>query len=111
MESRRGLAALLVVLGVGSCWAHESKEAQRRTSVHELSLEVAALQSLYDFRFTASQLKLLAKLAPQTREDDRPRTRARVSREFEKALTALRDVLADPIDEERIASALEAYAK
>jgi hypothetical protein len=111
MEARIGLAALLIVAGVGSCGAHESRKAQRRTSIHELSLEVAALQSLYDFRFSPSQLKLLAKVAPETREDDRPRTRVRVTREFEKALLTLRDALIDPEDDDRISEALEEYAK
>src|SRR5437764_331039 len=111
MEARLGVAALLVVMGVGSCRAHEGKEAQRRPSIHELSLEVAALQSLYDFRFTSGQLKVLTRLAPQTREDDRPRTRVRVTREFEHALMALRDALADPVDDDRISEALEEYSK
>jgi hypothetical protein len=111
MEVRIGLAALLVAIGVGTCGANDSAEAQRRTSIHELSLEVAALQSLYDFRFTADQLKVLAKLAPETREDDRPRTRARVSREFEKALQELREALTDPEDDDRIGDALAEYAK
>src|SRR5947209_7781576 len=111
MEARTGLAALLIVMGVGSCWGRESTGPQRRFSIHELSLEVAALQSLYDFRFTPAQLKVLAKLAPETREDDRPRTRVRVSSEFEQALFALHKALADPGDEDRIHEALEAYAK
>jgi hypothetical protein len=110
-RARSGLAALLMTVGLGACWSHELKEPQRRFSIHELSLEVAALQSLYDFRFTPVQLKVLAKLAPETREDDRPRTRVRVSREFEQALQALHKALSDPSDEDRINEALEAYAK
>ncbi len=111
MEVRLGLAALLIAIGVGACGAHELGAAQRRASIHELSLEVAALQSLYDFRFTAGQLKSLAKLAPDTREDERPRTRVRVSREFEKALQELHDALTDPEDDDRISDALAEYSK
>jgi len=111
MDARSGMAALLIVVGVGACWGHESTEPQRRFSIHELSLEVAALQSLHDFRFTPAQLKVLAKLAPETREDDRPRTRVRVSREFEQALLTLHKALSDPTDEDRLSDALEAYAK
>src|SRR5262249_50446682 len=53
----------------------------------------------------------LAKLAPETREDDRPRTRVRVSREFEQALLSLHKALTNPSDEDRLNEALEAYAK
>ena len=111
MDVRLGLGALVLFAGLGQCLADEPPRQQRRLTIHDLSLEVAALQSLYDFQFSESQLKQLAKLAPKTREDDRPRARARASAEFEKALTTLRAVLADPVDEDRIASALEAYSK
>ena len=111
MEVRIGLAALLVVIGVGSCGVGKSPEPQLRASIHDLILEVAALQSLYDFRFTPSQMKVLAKLASETREDDRPRARVRVSREFEAALVLLRKALSDPTDEDQIGEALDQYAK
>ena len=111
MEVRIGLAAILVVVGAGLVGASEPGAPQRRGSIHELSLEVAALQSLYEFQFTPAQLKVLAKLAPETKEDDRPRTRIRVSREFETALANVRKVLADPVDDDKINEALTAYAK
>jgi hypothetical protein len=111
MDARLTLAALVIAACLGCCLADAAPRQQRRPTIHDLSLEVAALQSLYDFQFTEAQLKMLARLAPQTREDDRPRARARVSREFEQALIKLRDVLINPVDEDSIASALEAYSK
>ncbi len=111
MDARLTLVALVVAAGLGCCLADAASPQQRRPTIHDLSLEVAALQSLYDFQFTDAQLKMLAGLAPQTREDDRPRARARVTREFEQALIKLRDVLANPVDEDSIADALEAYSK
>jgi hypothetical protein len=111
MEVRIGLAAMMVAICVGAGGAHELGFAQRRATIHDLSLEVAALQSLYDFQFTANQLKSLAKLAPDTQEEDRRRNRVRVSREFEEALQGLRRALTDPDDDERISKALAEYSK
>ena len=111
MEVRIGLAAFLVVVGAGLSRASEPPAPQRRSSIHELSLEVAALQSLYEFQFTPAQLKVMAKLAPETKEDERPRTRVRVSVQFETALFNVRKVLADPVDDDKINEALTAYAK
>ena len=91
MDARLTLAAMVVAAGLGCCLADAASPQQRRPTIHDLSLEVAALQALYDFQFTDAQLKLLAKLAPQTREDDRPRPPARVTREVGQALTNLCD--------------------
>jgi hypothetical protein len=111
MEVRLGLVLFFLTACLGSVVAKEPTKQERRPTIHELSLEVAALQSIYDFQFSEAQLQMLAKLAPQTREDDRKRARVRVTREFEAALTSLRDALANPVDEDRMAKALEAYAK
>jgi hypothetical protein len=61
--------------------------------VHELSLEVDALQTLYLLELTPTQLKALAKLADKVPAKTRSRRPAKVSKQFLTMLSGLRDAL------------------
>lgn len=77
-----------------------------KLSVNDLSLEVTALQTLYNFKFNAEQMNTLRRLARETADEPSARQAAKVSDEYRKALLALRDaLLAD--DEEKIAACEE----
>jgi hypothetical protein len=71
---------------------------------NDLSLEVAALQTLRSLKLTPAQLDALAELARDASlKDDRKRDPAKASDEYRKALADLRDALArgdeDKLDE------------
>jgi protein-tyrosine-phosphatase len=67
-----------------------------------LNLEVAALETLGQFKLTRSQLERLAKLAPATAHKAPPSRPTKVSAEYQKTLKDLRQALLGE-DEERIA--------
>lgn len=65
-----------------------------RGSLSDLSLEVNALQTLYDLDLTPTQLKALAQLAKDTGQKSRSRKPAKASAKFVALLTDLRTALA-----------------
>jgi hypothetical protein len=74
----------------------------QKTSVNELSMEVAALRALHQLRINPEQLKMLKKLAPETSQRPGPRQRAKVSEAYAHLLIDLRTALADGTDDELI---------
>jgi hypothetical protein len=76
-------------------------------SVNELSMEVAALQALFQFDFSKSQLETLRKFAKETAQEVGARQAAKASDDFRTTLATLRDALVKPDDEERIGRLLE----
>ena len=69
-----------------------------KPSLTDLSLEVAALQTLYEFRMTPAQMEALRKLAPKSS----PRDPGKGSDKLRQALTDYRAALLKPDSEDRI---------
>src|SRR5438874_1642834 len=70
-------------------------------SLNDLSLEVTALQTLHEFRFTPAQLESLRKLAKETAAEATPRDDIQASTDLRLTLHSLRDALIDG-DDDRI---------
>ncbi len=95
------LLSLALLALLGPMQAQQPGRAQR-TSLNELSMEVAALRALYQLRISPEQLKLLKKLAPHTSEQPVPRQAARASAAYVRVLADLRHALAEGTDEDLI---------
>lgn len=70
--------------------------------VSELSLEVAALQLLYDLQVTNSQLEKLGEWAKESASKARPRKDTEVTMEFRTKLVELHKALSQAVDGESI---------
>jgi hypothetical protein len=94
---------LLLAAGIVLCagpWSRAEEPAKDdKGSLNELSMEVAALQMLYQFEFTPTQQERLSKLARETADEIGPRQAAQASAEFRRALTDLRTALIEGNDE------------
>jgi hypothetical protein len=77
-------------------------QAPEQLSTNDLNLEVQALQTLYHFKFTAEQMRSLAKVARETAEPPRPRKKAKASDDYRQVLLDLRSALIDANDEDSI---------
>jgi hypothetical protein len=98
------LAAVCLAAGPGE----DARPQPAKTSLNDLSLEVTALQTLYQFQFKPEQLKLLRTWAKETIDaDGNTRPAAKASDAFRKALQNLRDALARGDDAEKIADLQE----
>lgn len=97
----RLVACLALVL------AGAASAAPPAASVNDLSLEVNALYMLYQFDFTARQLKALQKMVAATAAPPEVRPMARASEEYRRTLVQLRDALVDGTDDDRIATLQE----
>jgi len=75
--------------------------------LNDLSMEVAALQALYEFDLTPDQMKKLRQLAPETAQKTRERKPAKATEAFRKALADLRDALLAASDADLIEQAEE----
>lgn len=104
------VAAALGLAGVESATAVQNQQAGEKkpaaanipaapTDLNQLSLEVSALQRLYYFEFTPSQLQTLAGMAAETMQKPRPRQAAKASQKFHKGLSDLRDALVKSNDD------------
>jgi hypothetical protein len=105
MSSRIVPAGLLIVAAAGLCLAVRAAADESKKDAEppagDLALEVNALRTLYYFKATPEQLRLLKKLAHDTA--DKPRERkVKVSQEYREALGDLREALIDARDEDRI---------
>src|SRR6516225_11178225 len=89
----------------GLCFT--SAAAAAPPTLNDLSMEVAALQALYQFRFTPEQMVKLKKLAGETAEETGARLAVAVSDAFRRTLFDLRSALVKADDEERIAKLFE----
>jgi hypothetical protein len=77
----------------------DTKPPAPAPSLNSLSMEVSALQALYQFQFTKPQLERLQKLAVGTAAKDQKRKVGKASKEFRAKLQALRKALSDAKDE------------
>jgi hypothetical protein len=113
---KTSIAALVaLVLALGSCtaFAGENKDEPAKhdePTLTDLSLEMQALRTLHNMRITTEQMQALAKYAKDTAEPDRKRNQGKASDDYRKALTELRDALADGSDDDKIADLEDAYA-
>src|SRR5262249_21582281 len=83
-----------------------------KASLTELSLEVAAFQTLYLFQFTPEQMKSLRTLARETADPDgNTRHAAKATDAYRKTLENLRDALVRADDGDRIADLQEELEK
>jgi hypothetical protein len=99
------LAAVCLAAGPGD----ETKPQAAKTTLNDLSLEVAALQTLYQFKLTPEQLKAVRHLAKETVDaDGNVRHAAKGSEALRKALQSLRDALARADDPDKIAELQDA---
>ena len=73
-----------------------------KPSLTDLSLEVAALQTLYEFKMTLAQMEALRKLAPQTAPKSSTRDAGKGSDKLRKALTDYREALLKGDNEDHI---------
>jgi hypothetical protein len=108
---RRRLACprtLLAVLLTACCAVSPAPadDAKKTTSpqqdANELSLEVTALQTLYQFQLTQAQMNKLHKHAKETVEKNRKRQEAQASKEFRDKLLELRKALVSATDDDLI---------
>jgi hypothetical protein len=83
--------------------AADNKE-EKRPGLCDLSLEVAALQTLHEFKFTPAQMERLQKLTRETAEKPRKRKAGKASADFRTALDALRAALVEDSDDDQIDS-------
>ncbi len=107
------LLAAGLMLAFGTTFADPKKEEAKKDAeptLAELSMEMQALRTLYNLRLTTGQMKALAKVANETAEPDRKRNPGEASDEYRKALTALRDALADGSDDDKIGELEDAFA-
>ncbi len=95
----------LTVLGgwwlVGWCFAEEPKKGFM-PSLTSLSLEVAAMETLHDFKLTGPQVEVLRKLAMETAPKDQSRRPGKGSEKLRKALTSLHQALVENKDDDRV---------
>jgi hypothetical protein len=93
------LGGTLVVL---SNHAPASAQGDKTLSLNSLSLEVGALQTLFQFSFTKGQLEKLQQLSTGTAAKEPKRKAAKASKEYRDKLEALRLALLDSKNEQRV---------
>ena len=81
------------------------------TNPNDLSLEIAALQTLYQFRFTAVQMEAMRKIASETAQTNEARPAPKASEGYRKKLVELRAALVEAKDEEAIGKIQEEVDK
>src|SRR5262249_49844730 len=96
---------LAVVLSVGALDTATSQES-KPSGANDLSMEVAALQTLRDLDLTPAQMAELSNLARQSAPKGQHRESAKTSPEFSKALSALYTALSKG-DDKQIGDARE----
>jgi len=74
------------------CRADE-RVSRAPASLNDLSMEVAALHLLHQFRFTSEQLQYLRRLAKETSQEREIRPAPRASEKYARLLFDLRDAL------------------
>jgi hypothetical protein len=109
MKAFFGPACLsLTMLAVSLAAPAQQKGAGKSVNANDLSLEVAALQTLHDLELTPAQLTALSKLARESAPKGEQRQPAKASAEFVTALTGYHGALANG-DDNRIADAREKF--
>jgi hypothetical protein len=96
-------AMVLALLQAMPCGAQEPAKPQTsQLSLNTLSLEVGALQSLYELNLTKPQLEKLNQLASGAALKDQKRTPGKASKEYREKLQALRKALMNAKDSDAI---------
>ena len=103
----RTLCPLVVLAALAALGLPQGSSADERAkagpaSLNELSMEVAALETLRQFDFTPQQMGRLRKLVKETAQEAGTRPAAQASDRFRTTLAELRDALVKGDDDERI---------
>lgn len=85
--------------------------ARKGISLGDLSLQVAALEAIYQFELTPAQMETFRKIAPETIQKPRKRPSVKASDGYWKTLADLRDALVKAADEDLIANLQEKVEK
>jgi hypothetical protein len=102
MKQRASLIGLALVAAGLSLPQADAADKEKEPSLSDLSLEVSALQTLHEFRFTPAQMQQLQKLLKETAEKPRKRKPGKASADFRTALGALHEALVEDLDDDQI---------
>jgi hypothetical protein len=80
----------------------DTRGAHEALTIHELSMEITALETLQRFDFNTSQLQMLRKIASETIQPAGARQAVKCSPEFRQVLLELRAALEKPDEAEKI---------
>jgi hypothetical protein len=115
MLQRMALCVLLSSAGLCFCSAlpgfAEDAAKSAPQSLNELSMEVSALQTLHQFRFTPEQKTKLKKLAAETSEDAGARQAVKASEAYRRVLLDLRSAMLAGKNDEQIGKLEEKLEK
>jgi hypothetical protein len=99
MRPRSLLRPFLVVVVVGSGVVAAQEPDKSTPTPSDVTLEVNALQSLRQFKFTTNQLQKLRQWTKETAAQDRPRD-SKASKEYREKLAELANALYDDNDDQ-----------
>jgi hypothetical protein len=99
--------ACLVLASLGWNDLVAADEAKEQAGLSELSLQVNALQTLYEFEFTPAQMQAVLKLVRQSAAKPAVLPGVQATDKYRQTLTQLRDALIDANDSDRISSLQE----
>ena len=103
----RWFLACLVLASLGWNDLVAADEAKEQAGLSELSLQVNALQTLYEFEFTPAQMQAVLKLVRQSAAKPAVLPGVQATDKYRQTLTQLRDALIDANDSDRISSLQE----
>src|SRR5438445_1078979 len=99
MTQRSTSVVAILFLGLLGCQGPQAS----KSSLNDVSLEVAALHAVYQFQLTPEQMRAVHKMARETAgEANGSRETPKASEAFRKAVTSLRDALVKADDDELI---------
>jgi hypothetical protein len=101
-------AAMIITAGSGRA---DDPPKSVATNPTDLTLEIAALQTLYQFRFTIVQMEAMRKTAGETAQAIEARPAPKASEGFRKKLLDLRNALVEAKDDENIGKIQEEVDK
>jgi len=91
--SRRFALVLTLLASVSVASGLDAAEKDGRPNLNDVSMEVAALQTLRGLALTPAQMKTLAMIGKDTAQKPRRRTRPKVSEKYQALLLQQRDAL------------------
>lgn len=107
MTTLKRLGGGLLLLGVLGLASPQAVGQDQEASLHDLNMEVTALQMIHHLQLSREQMTVLKKLARETADKQPGRVVAKNNEKIRAALTGLRDALLKPEKDERILDLLE----
>jgi hypothetical protein len=95
------LASVFFVVLIGSAHANQAKQDEE-IDLNDVSLEINALQTLYQLNLSDAQLRQLQTWAPQTARNGQKREPAKASKDYRDKLVQLRAALLDASEADKI---------